>query len=99
MAFRACSIDRASDRQVVVPVEHFLNASAFAAPGLNSSIEYLASGMAMAVSASSEGHDKSAQRVFAEMARACTHLWTPLQVQAVFEEDWHVVGCCHLSGL
>ena len=23
----------------------------------------------------------------------------PRQVQAVFEEDWHVVGCCHLSGL
>jgi hypothetical protein len=20
-------------------------------------------------------------------------------MQAVFEEDWHVVGCCHLSGL
>jgi hypothetical protein len=32
-------------------------------------------------------------------AVACTHLWTPLQVQAVFEEDWHVVGRCHLSGL
>jgi hypothetical protein len=23
----------------------------------------------------------------------------PHQVQAVFEEDRHVVGCCHLSGL
>jgi hypothetical protein len=33
------------------------------------------------------------------MTRACTHLWTPRQMQAVFEEDWHVVGCCHLSGL
>jgi hypothetical protein len=21
------------------------------------------------------------------------------QAQVVFEEDWHVVGCCHLSGL
>jgi hypothetical protein len=34
-----------------------------------------------------------------ERARACTHLWTPRQMQAVFEEEWHVVGCCHLSGL
>jgi len=33
------------------------------------------------------------------LTRACTHLWTPHQVQAVFEEGWHVVGCCHLSGL
>ena len=29
----------------------------------------------------------------------CTHLWTPREMQAVFEEDRHVVGCCHLSGL
>ena len=28
------------------------------------------------------------------LARACTHLWMPRQVQAVLEEDWHVVGCC-----
>ena len=32
-------------------------------------------------------------------AGARTHLWTPRQMQAVFEEDWRVVGCCHLSGL
>ena len=31
--------------------------------------------------------------------RACTHLWTPREMQAIFEEDRHVVGCCHLSGL
>ena len=30
---------------------------------------------------------------------ARTHLWTPREMQAVFEEDRHVVGCCHLSGL
>jgi hypothetical protein len=27
------------------------------------------------------------------------HLWTPREMQAIFEEDRHVVGCCHLSGL
>jgi hypothetical protein len=32
-------------------------------------------------------------------ARPCTHLWTPREMQAVFEEVRHVVGCCHLSGL
>lgn len=32
-------------------------------------------------------------------ADPCSHLWTLRQMQAVFEEDWHVVGCCHLSGL
>jgi branched-chain amino acid transport system substrate-binding protein len=37
--------------------------------------------------------------VITDLARACTHLWTPHQVQAVFEEDRHIVGCCHLSGL
>jgi hypothetical protein len=26
-------------------------------------------------------------------------LWTPREMQAIFEEDRHVVGCCHLSGL
>jgi hypothetical protein len=31
--------------------------------------------------------------------KACTHLWTPREMQAVFEEVGHVVGCCHLSGL
>jgi hypothetical protein len=31
--------------------------------------------------------------------RARTHLWTPREMQAIFEEDRHVVGCCHLSGL
>jgi hypothetical protein len=28
-----------------------------------------------------------------------THLWTPREMQAVFEKYRHVVGCCHLSGL
>ena len=28
-----------------------------------------------------------------------THLWTPLRLQAVFVRFWHLVGCCHLSGL
>src|SRR5215510_13431215 len=27
------------------------------------------------------------------------HLWTPREMQAVFREVRHVVGCCHLSGL
>ena len=34
-----------------------------------------------------------------ESPKECTHLWTPVQVQAVFEEDWRVVGCCHLSAM
>jgi hypothetical protein len=33
------------------------------------------------------------------VAWAWTHLWTPREMQAVFEEHWRVVGCCHLSGL
>jgi len=33
--------------------------------------------------------------------RACgtSDHWAPRQMQVVFEEDWRVVGCCHLSGL
>ena len=35
----------------------------------------------------------------APATRACTHLWTPREMQAVFEVHWRLVGCCHLSGL
>jgi len=37
-----------------------------------------------------------------QLSKSCltaSHLWTPLRMQAVFWEIWHVVGCCHLSGL
>src|SRR5215471_4782959 len=36
-----------------------------------------------------------ANRFCQSSARACTHLWTPREMQAIFEEDRHVVGCCH----
>src|SRR5215813_4690507 len=33
------------------------------------------------------------------LRRRYCHLWTPREMQAVFEEVRHIVGCCHLSGL